>query len=214
MEPTRQGFTDSPQTRGTVASVKAGDSVLLRSVYGGRVRWAFPHRFVANDGDGLVLYLAPGTRGVWMGRGPDGRYLERWARGDDPSPHVWHTHHILFLARRDETHMLGLLWDESWRFRCWYVNLQAPFRESPLGYDYTDWALDVVVAPDGTWAWKDEGDFAEAQELGILDVETAAAIRAEGERVIAERPWPTGWEDWRADPAWTPLSLPGGWAHV
>jgi hypothetical protein len=55
----------------------------------------------------------------------------------------------------------------------------------------------VIVEPDGTWRWKDEDDFAEAQALGIFTAEEAAAVWAEGEHVIAARPWPTGWEDWR-----------------
>jgi hypothetical protein len=39
------------------------------------------------------------------------------------------------------------------------------------------------------------------------------AVRAEGERVIAEAPWPTGWEEWRPPATWTPLALPADW-HV
>ena len=149
-----------------------------------------------------------------MGRDPDGRYLERWAGGDDPHHHVWRIHHVLWLVRPAATHMLGLKWHEDWRFAGWYVNLQAPLLETPLGYDTTDWALDVEVEPDGTWAWKDEDDFAEAQELGVLGEAAAAAVRAEGERVIAERPWPTGWEEWRPDPAWTPPPLPADWGRT
>jgi hypothetical protein len=194
--------------------MRPGDAVLLRSVYSGRVRWAFPHLFVGEDGGRLGLYIAPGTPGVWMGRDGDGRYLERWARGDDPHPHVWRIHHILWLVRPADEHMLGLMWDERWGFTGWYVNLQAPVRETPLGYDTTDWALDIVVTPDGTWAWKDEDDFAEARRLGVLDEEAAAAVRAEGERVVAEWPFPTGWEQWRPDPAWDKPELPAGWADV
>lgn len=194
--------------------MRPGDPVLMRSVYGARVRWAFPHRFVADDDGRFTLYLAVGTRGVWMGRDPDGRYLERWARGDDPHPHVWRLHHLLWLLRPDEEHMLGLKWDERWRFAGWYVNLQTPAERTPLGFDACDLALDVEVEPDGSWRWKDEDDFAEIQELGVIDPAAAAAVRAEGERVIAKRPWPTGWEDWRPDPAWTPLSLPDGWAQL
>jgi len=41
----------------------------------------------------------------------------------------------------------------------------------------------------------------------------AAEIRAEGARVIAERPWPAGWEGWRPPPEWAPLALPEDW-HV
>ena len=110
-----------------------------------------------------------------------------------------------------DSHVLALFWDESWTFRCWYVNLQTPLEERPLGFDYTDLALDIVVAPDGTWAWKDEDDFLEIQRLGVLDPPAAAALRADGERVIAEGPWPTGWEHWRPRPEWTPLELPDGW---
>ena len=195
--------------------MRHGDPVLLRSLYRDRVRWAFPHRFVSDDDGRLALYLAPGTHGVSMGRDPDGRYLERWIGADEPKPQIWHTHHLLWLVRPgNESHMLGVLWDERWRLRCWYVNLQEPFRESRLGFDYADLALDVVVAPDGTWAWKDEDDFAELQAVGVLGPAAAVALRAEGERVIAERPWPTGWEDWRPDPEWTPLALPDGWEVV
>ncbi|HSP74054.1 MAG TPA: hypothetical protein VLN26_16905 [Gaiellaceae bacterium] len=49
--------------------------------------------------------------------------------------------------------------------------------------------------------------------LGVFDDAAAAEVRAEGERVIAAWPFPTGWEDWRPDPAWTPPELPEDW-HV
>jgi hypothetical protein len=94
------------------------------------------------------------------------------------------------------------------------VQLQEPLRESGLGYDTMDHALDVWIQPDGTWTWKDEDDFAEAMELGIFAPEEAAAIRGEGERVLAARPWPTGWEDWRLPPAWPLPQLPGDWDIV
>src|SRR5512133_1400983 len=77
------------------ARMRPGDVVELRSKYRGRVRWAFPHRVVADDGDRFVLYLAPGTEGVSMGRDADGRYLERWMSDDPPHRHVWRQHHIL-----------------------------------------------------------------------------------------------------------------------
>ena len=194
--------------------MRPGDPVLFRSVWRGSVRAAFPHRFAGRDGERVALYLATGTRGFWMGRDPDGSYLERWARGDPPREHVWHSNHILWLVRARELSALGLFWDEGWRFRGWYVNLQAPLLRSPLGFDSTDWALDIWVEPEGRWEWKDEGDFAEAQALGVLDEREASAIRAEGERVIAERPWPTGWEGWRPDPRWKPPPLPVGWERV
>ena len=177
--------------------MRPGDVVELRSVHQGRVRSAFPWRVVADDGDALVLYLAVGSEGAWMGRDPDGRYLERWVSDEPPHRHVWRRHHILSLSRRGASSSLWHFWDEDWNFVCWYVQLHAPLRETSEGLEMTDQALDVIVDPDGTWRWKDEDDLAEAQALGVWTPEEAAAIRAEGERVIAARPWPSGWEDWR-----------------
>jgi hypothetical protein len=193
---------------------QVGDPVLLRSVYKGRVRFAFTHRLAVVDGERLGFYGCPGTPGVWMGRDLDGRYLERWARGDDPVPHVWADHHALRLVRPGVAHTVEIFWDESWEFRFWYANLQAPVRETPLGYDTTDWALDVWAAADGEPCWKDEDDFAEAVELGIFTKKQAAAVRSEGERVVADPPWPTGYEDWRPPPEWTPPELPEDWDVV
>jgi uncharacterized protein len=177
--------------------VNPGETIEWRSVYDGRVRWAFPHRVIEDDGEFLVVYLAPGTNGVTMGRDSDGRYLERWVRGDAPHAHTWIGGGVLKLVRRGDAHTVELFWDEEWNFRGWYVNLQAPITEGDGTVDTTDWALDIVVDPDGTWHWKDEDDFAEAQALGVFTPGEAAAVRAEGERVIAARPWPTGWENWR-----------------
>jgi uncharacterized protein len=65
-----------------------------------------------------------------------------------------------------------------------------------------DHQLDIWIYPDGRWEWKDEDDLAKSIEFGIFTAEEAAAVRAAGERVVAEWPFPTGWENWRPDPAW------------
>src|SRR5207253_10191329 len=148
------------------------------------------------DGKTFVTYLAPGSKGVSMGRDGKGKYVDRWVTDEPLRPWTWRQHHVLALTRRGEAHSLWLLWTEQWDFRCWYVQLQDPFVERNGALETTDHALDVLVHPDGTWEWKDEDDFAEARALGAFDDAQATAIRAEGERVIAARPWPTGWEDW------------------
>jgi protein associated with RNAse G/E len=95
----------------------------------------------------------------------------------------------------------------------WYVNLQAPLHRTPLGFDTNDHTLDVLVAPDKTWRWKDEDQLADAVGVGIYTADVAAEIRAEAERVIAnfETRLPTGWETWQPDLDWPLLSLPAGW---
>jgi hypothetical protein len=68
-----------------------------------------------------------------------------------------------------------------------------------------------VPADTGEPQWKDEDELEAATRQGRVTADEARALRAEGERVVAERPWPTGWEDFRPDPAWTTPSLPDGW---
>lgn len=196
--------------------MRPGELALLRSVYRGRVRWTFTHRLVAEERHRVALYCGPGNGGKLLGRDAAGRYLERWAHGDDPADATWgppHPH-VLRLLRPDASYMLELSWDESWSFLGWYVNLQTPATRSALGWDMTDLALDITVDPDGTWAWKDEDDLAELVALGVLSREAADEVRREGERVVSLRPWPTGWESWRAPDDWGPLSLPAGWDRV
>jgi hypothetical protein len=193
--------------------VNIGDPVLFRSIYRGNVRWCFPSRYVGDWKDRHGLYCQPGNEGKGMRRAADGRYLEHWAKGVAPFDEIWDKGHVLRFMQAGDAHTLELCWDRDWRFVCWYVNLQAPLVIRGDRFDQTDWALDIWVDPDGSWRWKDEDDFAEAQELVILDAEAAAAVRAEGECVIAERPWPTGWEDWRPPESWEPLPLPEDW-HV
>lgn len=193
-----------------------GEWILIRSVYRDRVRWAFMHRVVESGDGSLVAYLPPDSPGASMGRDPDGRYLERWVRGDPPVRHSWRSHHVLKLLWPARRHTLELFWDARWTFKRWYVNLQSPLVETRFGFDTTDHALDVVVSPDGVWQWKDEDDFEEAQQLGVFSPGEAADVRAEGERVIARLPEliPTGWESWRADPTWQPPQLPADWDVV
>ena len=187
--------------------MNVGDPVLFRSIYDENVMSCGSMRYVGESDGRHVLYVQPGDEHRRSGTWSD------WAPGAAPHPHLWERTHVLWLARGGELHMLGLFWGEDWELHGWYVNLQSPLVVRGDRFDTTDWALDVWVEPDGSWRWKDEDDFAEAQQLGILDAAAAAEVRAEGERVIAERPWPTGWEDWRPPPEWGPLELPEDW-HV
>jgi hypothetical protein len=174
-----------------------------------------PHVLVEETSEVAVLYVPPGTRG----RRPSRPFIE------DPSQlrtlewdhveHVWHGTHALRLLRPGAAHCLYLFWDErGWSFQGWYVNLQAPFVRSTLGFDTRDHALDVVVEPDGSWRWKDEDHLELATRLGVFTRAEASEIRAEGERVLEQWPFPTGWEGWRPDPVWPVPSLPEGWSAV
>ena len=88
-------------------------------------------------------------------------------------------------------------WRDGGELEHWYVNFERPLRRTPLGFDTFDEKLDLIVRPDGRYRWKDEDELEQAAAAGLLD---AAAVRAEAARVLAEWPFPTGWEDWRARP--------------
>lgn len=192
--------------------MQVGDVVLKRSIYGGNVRWVFPHRYVGDWDGRLGLYCAPGSQGKWMGRDPEG-YLERWKRGDPPRSRTWQDTHVLRFERPGATHNVEVMWDEQWELVGWYVNLQSPVVVHGNVVDTTDWALDIVVEPDGAWRWKDEDELEEAVRLGIFDAAGAAEVRAAGMRALVEEAWPTGWESWRPPADWGALGLPRDW-HV
>lgn len=185
-----------------------GEQILFRYVRADRAFWTLPATVAADEPDLLALWIAPRTpirRPARSKVGIPNLAAGRWAVVDT----TWFGEGVLMLRRPDTSHALWLFWEPEWAFRGWYVNLEQWWR-TERGVDAQDNQLDIWVYPDGRWEWKDEDDLAESVELGIHTPEEAAAFRAEGERVIAEWPFPTGWEDWRPDPAWAPPQLPEG----
>jgi len=93
----------------------------------------------------------------------------------------------------------------------WYVNLEEPQRRTAVGFDFEDDLLDVWVPFGGEPELLDEDELDEAVARGYVSTERALAIRAKAERLMAEPPWPTGWEDWTPEPGWQVPDLPPGW---
>jgi hypothetical protein len=185
-----------------------GDVVVWRSLAFGHVRHAMPHVVVELTDEHVVLWLPGGAWGKQFAGKPlhNTESLEEadWTLRDK----LWEGDGVLKLHRFGTRHSL-------WHFdHCWYVNLEEPWRESRLGWDTRDLALDIVVSRDGSWYWKDEDHLAAAVERGWISRDQATLVREEGERVLAARPWPTGWEDWRPDPSWPIPELPEGWDVV
>jgi hypothetical protein len=161
-----------------------------------------------------VLWLAPGTTVVWPAIG--GRPVrelpaaERFAAPWEAAARTWVGDGMLVVGRPERAHSIWLLREDS-RFVGWYVNLEAPWRPWAHGFDTEDHELDLWIGPDGAWHWKDEDDLEAAVEHAVFTRAQAAAFRAEGERVLAEWPFPTGWESWQPDPSWPAPSVPEGW---
>jgi len=179
---------------------------------------AVPVRVVRDDADGLVAWLAPGTPRLAVvpadGRGlRDRPPAERFTGPRRYDVTTWTGAGILRLERPGREHSLWLFRDAATGVRGWYANLEDPLRRSEVGVHTRDHVLDVWIDATGFTLWKDEDEMAALLELGLCTPDHAAAVRAEGERVIAEAergdpPFDGSWLDWDPDPAWELPTLP------
>ncbi len=185
-------------------------SFLYREVWFGRVWRVNATRLVQELDDGTVVLWVPRGAAAKFPVRPDGSEIripkaewvlaDRVAGGDG-----------LGLVRPGSGYSLWVNWDEQGALAYWYVNFERDVRRTPLGVDFVDEKLDLVIRPDGDVLWKDEDELEEAATLGLVD---ADAVRAEARRVVEEWPFPTGWEDWQPDPSWPLPELPEAWDRV
>jgi uncharacterized protein len=193
---------------------RPGDTALLRHVDEGRVSRVVPALVVEDSRPVTALYTPAGAR-IKIRYGGDGRpierslpYAERWSQPWTLGDGEWSVETLVLGPARAPYAYLAY-WDAAWRFQGWYVNLQAPLRRTPLGWDTTDHVLDVLVAPDlSRWEWKDEDELEDAVRVGRFTQAEAAAVRADGEQALAalaERRWPFDRDrsSWRPDPTWS-----------
>lgn len=192
-------------------------SVLIRSVYRGRVRWALPNLLLESTSERVVTCILPGVTGKAPAQYEHEAFVRQLLEGWEMADHVWHTRRVLTITTLGAAHSLGMHWDHATdRFLGWYVNLQEPLRPTPLGYDTMDQVLDIWIEPDRSWQWKDWDELVEAEQDGLFTPDEADAIRAEGRRVVGQLDGliPTGWEGWRLDPSVELPTLPEDWDRI
>jgi len=115
------------------------------------------------------------------------------------------------LLRPGEPFSVFLFLHDDASLRGWYVNIEHAQRRTRLGFDYEDALLDVWKPVGGEPELLDEDELEEAVSRGFVSKEHAAEIRADAERVLADPPWPTGWEDWRPEAGGQLPELPPDW---
>jgi Protein of unknown function (DUF402) len=183
-----------------------GDIICVRQTWQGRVWRANAWRVVEHRGHLRVLFAPIGAEAHFSGRPIP---CNEWTLERSP----FQTN-ILMLVEPGRSYCTLLEWDASWALVEWYVNFERPQQPFPLGFEYFDLALDLVCYPDGRWELLDEDELEEGLRAGVFTEEDAATARAEARRLVAEWPFPTGWEEWRPDPAWPVPMLPEGWERV
>ena len=171
----------------------------------GRVWRAQACRIVEESSETTALWIPAGAPAKVPGRGL------RIPRDDWELVDTAPKRDQVCVARPGRAHSVYVFWSHDRVVDHWYVNFEHPLRRSRVGFDTFDEKLDLIVRPDGRYRWKDEDELEQAAAAGLLD---AAAVRAEAARVLAEWPFPTGWEDWRPDPSWPAPRLPKGWERV
>jgi Protein of unknown function (DUF402) len=196
-----------------------GQLVLRRYFRASTYSFVKPMIVAGDDEAGLLLWMPAGTEVAGL-RDEDDRTLHAVALDEMREPRLvrrtWGENDVLLLMPPGAAHSVWWFFRRG-EFAGWYVNLETPGRRHDEGVDATDLVLDVVVAPDRTWAWKDEDEMAD--RIGrphYFDRDGAAAIRAEGERVIklveaGAYPFDGTHTDFRPDPSWPAPRLPAGW---
>lgn len=200
----------------SMMAFRPGEAIALREVWHARVWTARPVTVVEDADDRWSFFLPAGTR--WMRPvASDGSALRLPQDGWELVEDTWSETNVLSFTWEGAAHAVLCFWDAEWNHAGWYVNLQEPLRRTPIGFDYMDHALDIVVAPDlSFWHWKDEEELAEAVTLGIFTAAQARAFHEEGERALAHLsarvpPYDRDWPIWRPDPSWAIPALRAGW---
>jgi hypothetical protein len=204
-----------------------GRVVLRRSWRGGRITFVNVAVVAGDDEHGLRLWIPVGAAWgrILAADGRDHHAAPIDQLGEDATlvPQRWQHRNLLIWSPLDRAHSVWWFWDpHTGAFEGWKGDLHDPvvrWDDGHLaGIDTADHALDVRVAPDGCWEWKDEAEFSDKTGHPLYwDAAQARAIRAEGERLAALAdarafPFDGTWCDLRPDPAWrVPRELPYGW---
>lgn len=173
--------------------------------------------FVVEDTDDqLVTYLPAGAElGFVDGDWPtlDGRHP--WYGRTH-----WQGHGCLMVQRPGDPYAVWHFWTGRDRvFACWYLNLQADFVRTEIGYDTQDFELDFVVNPDGSYVVKDL-EVLDARVLeGRFTEDLVAWIRDLGDELRADLDsrrhwWDPAWARWTPPAAWRDVGLPDGWSSA
>jgi protein associated with RNAse G/E len=172
-----------------------------------------------------MLAVMPGTNCMVEEHYPQGKKdgKRRWDFKDKDwlrEEFSWHTNRLLTITESEKYYSIMLFWNHAHnKFLGYYVNFQLPFQRSHCGIDSLDLDLDIVIEPDLSFKWKDEDDYRNAIEQGIIIPEWVEGIENAKPEILErleERQYPFdgSWLNWIPDPNWSPPKLPEDWDKI
>ena len=205
-----------------------GSCIVLRNVRDRRVRYVEPAIVVADDDTSTSLYRPAGTPvrvpGSFHLR-DDHAARESASRREVQSgtwelfDATWEGTNVLLIARRDEWFSTWLFWAAGTsEFLGYYVNFEVPWERTSMGFDTADLCLDLVVDPALSWKWKDDADFHDRVDCGLITPDESAAVEesivtAQDMIVTRTPPFDGSLTDWKPNPNWLVPPLPAGADH-
>ena len=203
-------------------SYRAGETVVIRDVHDGAIFCAWPLHVLEDGAIGLITVQVPGAIGKVVKGHPSDRslFLSEIASGRPTLvDKAWSSVSRVGVITPATWWCTWLMWDAlSGDFLRYYVDFLRPVARRGHLLDTLDLGLDVVVAPDGSWSWKDLDDVALLQERGWLRQDDLAHLeRAKVEVVGAVEgrcfPFDGSLIARRPDPSLSPATLPVDWDH-
>jgi hypothetical protein len=177
---------------------------------------AIPVHVVGHDDDSLVAYIAPGAElRIAEGEWPTANGRHPWHDRRE-----WQGHGVLMLHRRGDPYSVWHFWTGDDRaFAGWYVNFQAPYELTSIGFDTQDFELDLVISPDGSWRLKDDELLDQRVAEGRFRADHADWIRSIGHDLTqrldqGDTPWSQRWTSWEPPQGWSPPRLTAGWQRL
>lgn len=197
---------------------ESGSTAVRRDVFRGKVRSAWPTRVVHDTGDEIAWACWSGTELTaetsWRSGDDVQRRLAELASGEwSLGTHVLTDITFLGFQLPDVWFSVFLFFQPSGEHSRWYVNFEQPYHRTPIGIDTCDHLIDLVINPDGTHRWKDEDEYVQGRQLGVVtDAEHGEIERAKDQAfaMFEQRsgPFDERWLHWRRDPAWALPVLP------
>jgi len=187
----------------------------------GRIEMCWPCRVVEDSDDLVALFIAKGSK---YKADPKRTAAEKRA---EPSPQaptgefIWRVE-TLRLMFPGKAHSVWLFWEgdgDARQLTKFLINMEEPFRRTPIGFDTQDHTLDIVVQPDLRWKWRDEEETENHVREGFFTAELARFARDEGISAIeailrAEHPCLDGWPEWTPSSDWEVPVVSAEWAHA